>query len=152
MALVIEHAFAVAAPPERVWDVVTDLASYPAWNPFVVSCASTLSVGDPISMRVRVFPLWAQPQREWILAHEPGRRLCYGLPRRRFGALASRRSHEVQPSGASRTRYVSRFELSGWLAPLVGLLLGRRLAAGFGAMSAAIRARAEALANASGGG
>jgi hypothetical protein len=145
LALVIEHDLSVDAPPDRVWEVVTDLARYPEWNPFVVACASTLEVGDPISMRVRLFSRWAQPQREWILEHERGRRLCYGLPRSRIGALVSRRSHEVFAGSASRARYVSHFELGGWLAPLVALLLGKRLRAGFAAMSAAIAARAEAL-------
>jgi hypothetical protein len=145
MALVIDHDLSVDAPPDRVWEVVTDLARYPEWNPFVVACASTLVVGDPISMRVRLFARWAQPQREQILEHERGRRLCYGLPPSRFGALVSRRSHEVF-STATRARYVSHFELGGWLSPLVSLLLGRRLRAGFSAMSAAIAARAEALA------
>jgi hypothetical protein len=125
--------------------VVTDLARYSEWNPFVVACASTLEVGDPISMRVGLFARFAQPQREWILEHERGRRLCYGLPRSRIGALASRRSHEVFAESGGRARYVSHFELSGWLAPLVSLLLGSRLRAGFAAMSAAIAARAEAL-------
>jgi hypothetical protein len=145
MALVIDHDLSVDAPPDRVWEVVTDLARYPEWNPFVVACASTLVVGDPISMRVRLFARWAQPQREQILEHERGRRLCYGLPPSRFGALVSRRSHEVF-SAATRARYVSHFELGGWLSPLVSLLLGGRLRAGFSAMSAAIVARAEALA------
>ena len=145
MALVIEHALDVAAPASRVWQVVCDLARYPEWNPFVVKCDSTLAVGDPIAMRVRLFSAWAQPQREQIFEHEPGRRLCYGLAPGRLGALASRRWHDVTPSGASNSRYVSRFELSGWLAPVVAGLLGRRLAAGFAAMSAAIAARAEAL-------
>src|SRR6185436_11348114 len=94
MAIVIEHDLPVEAPPERVWEVVTDLARYPDWNPFVVACASTLEVGDPISMRVRLFR-WPQPQRETILEHERGRRLAYGLPPSRLGALVSRRSHEV---------------------------------------------------------
>jgi hypothetical protein len=146
MALVIEHDLRVAAPPERVWEVVTDLARYPEWNPFVIACESTLAVGDPIDMRVRLFSAFAQPQRERILEHERGRRLCYGLPRSGLGALASRRCHEVFAEPGSRARYVSRFELRGWLAPLVSLLLGRRLRAGFSAMSAAIAARAEALA------
>ena len=146
MALVIEHAFEVTAPADRVWEVVCDLPRYPEWNPFVVSCASTLAVGDPIQMRVKLFAAWAQPQRETIFEHEPGRRLCYGLPPGQLGALASRRSHEVTPTSASSSRYVSHFELSGWLAPLVAWLLGRRLAAGFAAMSAAITARAETLA------
>jgi hypothetical protein len=145
MALVIEHALNVAAPASRVWQVVCDLGRYPEWNPFVVSCSSTLAVGDPIAMRVRLFAAWAQPQQEQIFEHEPGRRLCYGLARGRLGALASRRSHEVAPSGAASARYVSRFELWGWLAPLVAWLLGRRLAAGFAAMSTALVARAEAL-------
>jgi hypothetical protein len=46
-----------------------------------------------------------------------------------------------------RTDYRSRFELEGWLAPLVSLLLGRRLAAGFESMSHALQARAEAPRN-----
>jgi len=146
VALVIEHTLSIEAPVDCVWSVVSDLASYPEWNPFVVSCASTLAVGDPISMRVRLFGRFAQPQREWILAHEHGRLLCYGLPPSRLGALVSRRSHEVIAAGASRTRYVSHFELSGWLAPLVELLLGPRLRAGFSSMSAALQARAELLA------
>jgi hypothetical protein len=148
MAIVIEHDLPVDAPPERVWEVVTDLAHYPEWNPFVVACASTLEVGDPISMRVRLFGCFAQPQREWILEHERGRRLAYGLPRSRLGALVSRRSHEVFAESPTRARYVSHFELGGWLAPLVALLLGRRLRAGFTAMSTAIAARAESLARA----
>ena len=143
--MVIEHVLEIDAPAERVWEVITDLDRYPEWNPFVVACRSSLAVGAPIEMRVRVFRSFAQPQRERIFEHVPGRRLCYGVPMRPLGALASRRCHELEPRGAARTRYVSRFELSGWLAPVVRLLLGRRLAAGFAAMSAALKARAEAL-------
>jgi len=146
MTLVIDHDLDVDAAPEVVWEVVTDLARYPDWNPFVVACASTLVVGDPISMRVRIFSRFAQPQREKILEHEHGRRLCYGLAPSRLGVLVSRRSHEVSAAPGRHTRYESRFELGGWLAPLVSLLLGKRLRAGFEAMSAAIAARAEALA------
>jgi hypothetical protein len=141
--VVVEHVLEIDAPPQRVWKVVCDLDRYPEWNPFVVACRSSLAVGDPIEMRVHVFRSFAQPQRETIFEHVPGRRLCYGVPGQALGALASRRCHELEPLGA-RTRYVSHFELSGWLAPVVRLLLGRRLEAGFAAMSAALKARAEA--------
>lgn len=96
-------------------------------------------------MRVRVFPFWAQPQRERIFEHAPGRLLCYGVRGMPLGALVSRRCHEVRSIGAQRSLYESRFELSGWLAPLVQCLLGRRLAGGFHAMTEAIRHRAEEL-------
>jgi hypothetical protein len=143
-ALVVEHRLQIDAPAQRVWSVISELDRYPEWNPFVVACSSTLAVGDPIRMRVRIFPGLAQPQKERILEHEPGRQLCYGVPGSALGALASRRCHEVNALTPASTQYVSRFELKGWLAPLVALLLGRRLAAGFEAMSRALQARAEA--------
>lgn len=135
----------IAAPAATVWTVITDLDRYPDWNPFVVACRSTLQPGSPIDMRVRVLPFVAQPQRETIFEHEPGRLLSYGIGPMPLGALASRRSHAVEPAGPERARYVSDFRLDGWLAPVVQGLFGRRLAAGFAAMSAAIKARAEAL-------
>ncbi len=141
----LEHSHEVEAPAARVWQVVCDLPRYPEWNPFVVRCVSTLAIGDPIDMRVRVLPFWAQPQRERVLEHDPGRHLCYGIGPTPLGALASRRCHDVVPLAPARSRYVSHFELSGWLSPLVALLLGGRLRAGFSAMSAALCARAEAL-------
>jgi hypothetical protein len=121
---------------------VTDFARYGEWNPFVVRCASTLEVGSPIDMRVHVFESFAQPQRETIFEHVPGKRFCYGLPGNALGALSSRRSHEVQPRGETSATYTSHFELSGWLAPVVRGLVGRKLADGFQRMTAAIGARA----------
>jgi hypothetical protein len=145
--LVIEHRLRIDAPAPTVWEVITRLDRYPEWNPFVVACSSSLAVGDPIRMRVRVLPGLAQPQTEQILEHEPGRRLCYGIPASALGALVSRRSHELTALTPERTEYLSRFQLDGWMAPLVSLLLGRRLAAGFEAMSLALQARAEARVN-----
>jgi hypothetical protein len=141
---IIEHDLEVAAPAERVWAVIADLDRYGEWNPFVVACRSSLEVGTPIDMRVRVLPWFAQPQRETILEHEPGRRLCYGVPGDALGALRSRRCHEVTALAPARARYVSRFALSGWLMPVVRGLLGSRLRAGFEAMSTGIQRRAEA--------
>jgi hypothetical protein len=140
----LEQVLEIDAPADRVWQVIADLDRYPEWNPFVVACRSSLAPGDPIEMRVHVFRSFAQPQRETIFEHVPGRRLCYGVPRQALGALASQRCHHLESQGA-RTRYTSEFELRGWLAPLVRLLLGRRLEAGFSAMSAALKARAEAM-------
>lgn len=141
----ITETLDIAAPAETVWTVITDLDRYPEWNPFVVACRSTLQPGSPIDMRVRVLPFVAQPQRETIFEHAPGRLLSYGLAPLPLGALASRRSHVVESVAPERARYVSDFRLDGWLAPVVQGLLGRRLAAGFAAMSTAIKARAEAL-------
>ena len=142
----IDHTVEVQAPAAVVWTVVTDLARYPEWNPFVVACASDLAVGAPIDMRVRLVGRFAQRQRETILSHEPGRRLCYGLPTAFLGALASSRCHHVEALGPDRARYESRFALRGALEPIVRALLGPSLRRGFGAMTDALVRRSEELA------
>jgi hypothetical protein len=142
-AFVIDDVREIAAPPAIVWDVITDLSAYPQWNPFVIACRSTLLVGEPIAMRVRLLPWFTQPQTETVLEHVPGERLCYGLAGGTLGAVASRRSHELSTLGTGRTRYRSHFELSGWLAGFVRALLGRRLERGFRTMTDAIQERAE---------
>ena len=147
MPLRIDHTHEIAAPPEVVWDVLTDLERYGEWNPFVVACRSTLQPGDPIEMRVHVLRAFAQSQTETMVEHEPGRSFAYGLDAGRLGALGSRRSHVVRPAGPGRTHYESHFELHGWLSPVVAGLLGGPLRRGFGEMADALVARAEALAD-----
>jgi uncharacterized protein YndB with AHSA1/START domain len=146
LGFTIEHNLEIDAPIATVWAVITDMADYSEWNPFVESCRSTLVVGEPIDMRVRMFEGFAQSQREFIQEHVPGQRLCYGLAPMPLGALASRRCHEVTSIASDRTHYRSHFELSGWLAPVVRALLGRRLEHGFQSMSEAIGERAKFLA------
>jgi hypothetical protein len=143
MAFVIDDVREIAAPSATVWEVITDLPAYPEWNPFVVACRSTLVVGEPIAMRVRLLPWFTQPQTETVLEHVPGERLSYGLDGGALGAVASRRSHELHALGPGRTRYRSHFELSGWLASVVRGLLGANLKRGFHAMADAIQERAE---------
>ena len=146
MALVIHQSERVDAPASTVWSVVTDLAAYGAWNAFVVACSSTLAVGDPIDMRVKIFGEFAQSQRETVFEHEPGVRLCYGLAPGPTGAIASRRSHEVRAVSDGACEYVSHFELRGWASPLVALSMGGRLRGGFESMTAALCRRAVTLA------
>ncbi len=145
MSIKIEFEHDIDAPPAVVWRVLTDQAAYPQWNPFVVQSESTLAVGEPIVMRVRVLPFFAQPQTEVIYEHEPEKLLSYGVKGDPMGALRSYRSHQLTPVEGG-TRYQSLFELSGWFAPVVGLLLTRQLRRGFRQMSQAIAERAEMLA------
>jgi uncharacterized protein YndB with AHSA1/START domain len=147
MPFAIDHTVEIDACAAEVWSVITDLDAYGEWNPFVVACRSTLVVGDPIDMKVRLFESFTQKQRETILEHEPGKRLAYGVAGLPLGALSSLRSHEVHTLDANRTRYRSHFELDGWLAPLVQALLGTRLRKGFDGMTRALADRAQSMQN-----
>ena len=145
VGFVIGDAVDVAAPPEAVWQVMTDFDRYGEWNPFAVRCTTSLVPGDPIDMSVQFILPGGRPlrQREWIRAHTPGREFSYAMKPVPLGALHSLRTQSVTPLADGRTRYTSRFELSGWLYPLVQLLLGARLHKGFHAMTAALVKRVE---------
>lgn len=142
----IDESLPVRAPAPLLWEVITDFDRYGEWNPFVVSCQSSLREGEPIDMRVQIFESFVQPQRETILQHVPGERLSYGLAPKAFGSLASRRLHEVTDRGPRESEYRSHFVLEGWLSPFTELLLGSRLDRGFRAMTRALVSRAELIA------
>lgn len=144
MPLIIDQTVEIQAPPELVWQVLTDLPRYGEWNPFCLVCESTLQPGDPIRMQVN---LTGKPQavEEVMAVFIPGRRFAYRMKPMPAGALSSLRSHDLEPSGPAQTRYHSHFELRGWLRPLVLALYGRTLEAGFAAMTDAVRTRAETL-------
>lgn len=142
--LKINHRMTVNAPKETVWNVITDLETYGQWNSFVVACRSTLEEDTPIKMQVKVLPFFAMPQKETIFEHRPGEKLSYGISIP-MGALKSYRSHEVKPLVPGAAEYISTFELSGWLSPLVGRLLGKQLRRGFQEMSEGVKERAQSI-------
>lgn len=145
MTIEIDETLDVQAPASLLWEVITDLDRYGEWNPFVVACRSSLDVGEPIDMKVQIFDSFVQSQRETIIEHVPGERLCYGLAPMPLGALASRRCHEVIHVGPGKSRYRSHFLLSGWLSPVTRALLGGRLDRGFRSMTKALVQRTEFL-------
>ncbi|MDD3764545.1 MAG: SRPBCC domain-containing protein [Nevskiales bacterium] len=144
MAFIIDRTLEIDAPAAIVWEVISDLPRYREWNPFCLECSSTLRPGDPIDMKVQLLAR-PQRQREWMLECDEGTGFAYRMKPVPAGALSSRRSHAIEAIGPGRARYHSHFELKGWLMPLVRGLLGRKLEAGFGNMSAAVKQRAELL-------
>jgi hypothetical protein len=144
MALIIDHTLEIDAPLATAWQVLIDLERYRDWNPFVVECRSTLIPGAPIDMQVELGAAQPRPQRETIFEHRPQQFLSYGI-NAPLGALRSRRSHEFTALAPQRTLYKSKFNLGGWLSPIVALSLEKNLRRGFEGMSNALKARAESL-------
>jgi hypothetical protein len=142
--VVITEIADIDAPTDVVWRVLTDFDAYEAWNPFALRCASSMVPGEPIDMYVRLGPGKPRKQREWMRTHTPGLEFSYTMKPVPLGALRSLRSQSVTALENGRTRYVSYFELHGWLRPLVTILYGRSMRRGFAGMTAGLRGRAEA--------
>ncbi|MFF2550244.1 SRPBCC family protein [Nocardia sp. NPDC058058] len=149
MTLVIDNSVEIDAPADLVWQVLTDVAKYGEWNPFVSSCQTTLEPGTPIDMQVQLLGSKPRQQREYIRTHTPGKEFSYNM-KPVPGLLNSLRQHNVIPLEDGRTRYTSHFELNGPLSILVSAVLGGAMRKGFGGMTDGLKQRAEALASVQG--
>ena len=50
----IETAIDIQAPPATVWAHLSDLESYPDWNPFTVRVKGTLAMGEALNLKVEL--------------------------------------------------------------------------------------------------
>jgi carbon monoxide dehydrogenase subunit G len=130
----------VAAPPERIWAIVADLPRWPDWTPTVTEL-SYLS-GDALvpGATARVHQPRLRPAVWTVTDVAEGRSFTWttGAPGVRAEAL-----HRVAPDGAG-SRVTLRFALSGPLAPVVGLLYGRRIRRYVRTEAASLKRAAEA--------
>lgn len=142
MAIAMDHVVDIDAPPDVVWQVLTDFDNYEQWNPLAVRCSTSLVPGEPIDMMVRLGPGPLRKQREWIRTCTPGQEFSYAMkPVGRL--LRSLRTQKIEAIEGNRTRYTAHFEIRGLLSPVVEALLGRALRRGFDGVAEGLRLQAE---------
>jgi hypothetical protein len=139
----IETSIEIDAPAARVWALLTDFSAVPTWNPFIRSISGQLAQGARLSvhiappgqsgMRFKPTVLALRPERElrWL-----GRLIIPGL-------FDGEHYFLLDPLAETRTRLTQGEKFSG---VLVGVLRSALSAteAGFKAMNAALKQRAEA--------
>jgi hypothetical protein len=131
----------IDAPPQKVWEVLTDFRAYPEWNPFITSAEGRARVGQrlelvmspPQSREMKVAPevLRAEPfvelrwkgvvYFEWLFVGEHFFRL--------------------KDLGTNQTRLVHGEDFSGWLVKMIPFT---NITRGFVFMNQALKKRAEA--------
>ena len=134
----------INAPAERVWQLLTDFADYPQWNPFIREATGEAKVGSRLEvymlppggargMRFRTMVLKAEPNHElrWL-----GHLLIPGL-------FDGEHIFTIEPKGTDRVRFIQREVLTGLLVPLFARWLEVDTRRGFVEMNQALKARAE---------
>lgn len=138
----------IAAPPSVVWGVLTDGASYPDWNPFVRRLEGRLELGARLRVRIEPPGKRGMNFRPTVVALEPERAFAWLGRLGVRGLLDGRHSFTLEPlDGGTATRLVHAESFRGVLVPLVGRTMAAA-AEGFEAFNAALRERAERLADA----
>ena len=123
--------------------MLVDLERYPEWNPFTLVVESGLRPGEPVKMRVDLgwLTLW---QTETVLEASPPRTLRWGIVSATPWLLRAERVQRLTPAGQGQgCVYETVDTIGGLLAPLVGLLFGRGLTAGFAGVARALKERVE---------
>jgi hypothetical protein len=132
----------IDAPPERVWAVLTDFASYPEWNPFIRDISGRVETGAELDVRIVPPRGRGMRFRPTVTAAEPGRELAW-LGHLLVPRIFDGEHHfEIEDLGGGRTRFVQRELFRGALAGVMGSALDRTLQ-GFREMNQALKERAE---------
>jgi hypothetical protein len=145
MAATIETSITMAAPPSRVWDVLTDFTRFPEWNPFIRSIKGDLAVGSRLDVQIAPPGKKSMRFRPTVRAANANHELRWlGLllvP----GLFDGEHYFVLEPQGTGTTRFVHGERFSGVLVGLImraGMLDVTRQ--GFEAMNAALKQRVEA--------
>jgi uncharacterized protein YndB with AHSA1/START domain len=144
----VANEILIAAPPQRVFDVITDLDRYPEWNRFTprISLAtSELRVGAEVDVDCQMTDTsLLRGEREVILGLDR-ERLVFSMGTSRIRGRPGITSERVQRCEAhpAGTRFVNAEQFTGPLAPLVYLLYARKLQAAVQRYCADLKLRAE---------
>lgn len=144
--LAIDTSIDIAASPARVWEILTDFAAYPQWNPFIVRVAGLPVVGGRLVVTIQPPGRKAMMFRPVVLAATPEVELRWRGRLLMPGLFDGEHLFRLSPAdGGCRLDHSEVF--TGLLAGLLGgtLPATRR---GFVAMNEALKARAEGNATA----
>ncbi|HYE76739.1 MAG TPA: SRPBCC domain-containing protein [bacterium] len=141
----------IEAPPAVVWEVLTDFASYPAWNPFLVRIEGDAAKNERLKVtmqRERQNPLTFTPT---VLEAREHRALRW-LGRVLFsGIFDGEHFFELEPLKTGGTRLVHGEMFTGIAVDYFARNLLVDIEQDFGRMNQALKSRAEALARESPG-
>jgi hypothetical protein len=132
----------IDAPIDRVWRILNDFDRYGEWNPFTPRVETTLEIGAPIHLHVRLVGQRLTHRVEVVTRNQPytlGWEMQLGA---RF-LLHAERVQVLTAIDEGRTHYLTEDCFTGWLRPLVLALFGRAMQRGFADCGLGLKKAAE---------
>ncbi len=148
MSIRLQNRTGVAAPAEIVWEVLTDLAHWPDWNPLYAHAAGEVKIGSVWTLALKLPGRPDDIQRPTVLDWAPNDQIH--LQTKTF-FIASLRYLEIEILSETGCIFSNGEIFQGMLAGPIIRPFRRDLQQGFNAMGEAMRVRAEALWQSRGG-
>ncbi len=133
----------IDAPADRVWQVLTDFASYPDWNPFVTQITGTLATGERLTVRLQPPGGRGMTFSPRVVELEPSKVFAWLGNLGIRGIFDGAHRFELVPLDGDRTRLVQSEQFSGLLVRLLKKTLDTSTRDGFVAMNEAVKRRVE---------
>lgn len=140
----ISTAITIAAPPERVWQVLTDTGKYPQWNPVMVKMTGRLQAGQTLAFENHSQDGKIMTFRPTVLRAEAGRELRWLGRLWVRGLFDGEHFFILTPTSDGKTLLQHGETFQGALVPFVRGWLTGTIQADFQRINTALKARAEA--------
>ena len=142
MSFKIEHRIGVQAPPDAIWDLISDLDGWSRWNPLYPRAAGKLAIGSKLQLTLALPGGKPEEIHPVILDWVPHMQLAWRL-RLMGGLLSTTRYMEIEPLNEGRASVFSHGEIfEGPAAYFMPKPLRQQVKRGFVAMSEAVAAEA----------
>jgi hypothetical protein len=135
----------IQASDERVWQLLTDFASFPQWNPFVRQASGEVKTGAQLRVYLQPSGAAGMAFRPTVVKVEPRRELRWLGRLLVPGLFDGEHTFIIAPLEPGRVRFIQREVFTGLLVPLLAHGLDTDTRRGFEEMNHALKARAEQL-------
>jgi len=135
----------IAAPPSRVWAILTDLAAYSSWNPLLSKARGVAAVGETLRFEIALGGRVKMPASVEVLVADEDRELRWigPAPRALRRVVSGEHYFVLDGSRPGHTHLAHGEEFRGLVVPARGGKLRDVLTQRYEALTAAIKARAE---------
>jgi hypothetical protein len=133
----------IAAPAGRVWEILTDFAGFPQWNPFIRRARGNLVKGERLEVMMQPSGARGMTFSPTVLTVEADRELRWIGHLFVPGLFDGEHIFTIEPLGTGRVHFTQREIFTGLLVPLLSRMLDTDTRRGFEEMNKALKARAE---------
>jgi hypothetical protein len=143
LPLKIEHRIGVQTPAAPIWDMVSNVNGWPAWNPLYPKAKGEIGFGAELELEVAIpgeAPRTIKPKvTDWT----PGEQIIWNLSLM-GGLIRSTRYIELETLDNGNCIFSNGEIFEGPLMRLIGKKTQKAIKAGFRAFGETVRDRAEA--------
>ena len=144
MTLRIEHRIGINAPAETIWEIVSDIPSWAAWNPLYPQAAGVIRIGETLRLTQALPGQKPEAITPRVLDWVPYEQLHW-VNSAGGGLVKSIRYIEIEKLDEDSCIFSNGELFSGLIGEFVAKRMRHPLRGGFAAMSEALKVKAEAL-------